>query len=442
MPVLIWPNQLDDQETMAYVDRVYAAGLTVGILQATQSELNRFDTLVEGVPVASCKVTRGKRPAALYAVQRSLNVLPVEITRSCLPKIDASLAEANSTETQWLRERFGLYPPPPPLDSTEIKISNNSVNLESLSQKIHCDDLIGNENGQMQQDVFVTSVRSFDAQRDYYYVQKFDQFRPRFDNYTALYTAAGAPAVKVSENGYQRLEGTRLFFTEPDTTLSYVDSYTNSRETTVTGGVGFSGLSLEVRAELSVTVGKSTSVRVPPIEIRNISTPLNGVAGWQFYPQRAVGGLLYSTAESWVWYIDRDVYPDSGENLNELFSEYGAGIFGNHPLLHGDYCGFPPPFPTFVVGDPHIDSVEPAKTYRGGGTFLIHGEQMYPGIVSAVLLGGDPLAPANFVSLDDKTIRVVVPSGQKVGSTPVQVNTYFGGKTLFSNNNVKIDIRP
>ena len=57
------------------------------------------------------------------------------------------------------------------------------------------------------------------------------------------------------------------------------------------------------------------------------------------------------------------------------------------------------------------------------------------------LLGGNPLPAANFVPIDDNHVRVVVPGGQKTGLTPVQVNTLFNGKTLPSNNDVKVDVR-
>ncbi len=48
-----------------------------------------------------------------------------------------------------------------------------------------------------------------------------------------------------------------------------------------------------------------------------------------------------------------------------------------------------------------ITSVEPATVQRGGGTFLIRGTRMYPGIVTNVLLGGDALPTSNFVPISD-----------------------------------------
>lgn len=64
-----------------------------------------------------------------------------------------------------------------------------------------------------------------------------------------------------------------------------------------------------------------------------------------------------------------------------------------------------------------ITSVDPTSARRGGGSFRILGEQMYPSIVADVLLGGDPLNSSNFVPIDDTEIKVVVPGGQRLGAT-------------------------
>jgi hypothetical protein len=78
---------------------------------------------------------------------------------------------------------------------------------------------------------------------------------------------------------------------------------------------------------------------------------------------------------------------------------------------------------------------------RGGGTFLIRGARMYPGIVTNVLLGGDALPTSNFVPVSDTEIRVVVPSNQKTGLNAIQVNTSFNGTVLPSNTNVKVNVK-
>ncbi len=52
------------------------------------------------------------------------------------------------------------------------------------------------------------------------------------------------------------------------------------------------------------------------------------------------------------------------------------------------------------------------------------------------------LPAANFVTVNDQEIKVVVPGSQKEGLTPMQVNAFFNGQTLPPNNDVEVDIRP
>ena len=148
--------------------------------------------------------------------------------------------------------------------------------------------------------------------------------------------------------------------------------------------------------------------------------------------------VLYDTAENWVWFIDRDVY---GNTPNEIPEVLFYSTAGTDKTYASGVCAFPPPFPTFDVTAPVITSVDPQTVQRGGGTFLIHGAQMYPGIVSNVLLGGDALPTANFVPINDTEIRVVVPSSQKTGPNAIQVNTSFNGTVLPSNTNVKVNVK-
>ncbi len=54
-------------------------------------------------------------------------------------------------------------------------------------------------------------------------------------------------------------------------------------------------------------------------------------------------------------------------------------------------------------------------------------------------------APAKSITIEagarTEGFRVVVPSNQKKGQTPVKVNTSFNGNTLFSNSDVTINIK-
>ena len=446
-PILIGPDALDNQDVTAYLVRAYRAGLTVAIVYATQKQANLFDELVEGELAASCLPVRGARRIALYALHRTTVEQPEEVSRYCLPTVfqagprsdesdGQSRDQSGETEEQWLRAAFAAQAPPPPLQPVD-DASGSSVNLDSLSRKTHCSEFYENANGQVQDDYFVTSLRNFDLQRDYYYLQNFPQiisYRPA----ASFNVASFQPFVRQPGLRDRPLNGTRLFFSEPATTTQFISEYTNSRSTTVSASVGYSGGFPEVSTSVSVTVGNSTTVTVPPLTILNQADLASGSARWEFRPANPRANVLYGPAESWVWFIDRDIYGDTPNEIPEVFSNFRAGTRDTDIQA---VCGFPPPFPTFSVGAPEITSVSPETVQRGGGTFLIRGTQMYPGIVRNVLLGGDALPSANFVRISDTEIRVVVPSNQRTGPNAIQVNTSFNGTVLPSNTNVRVNVK-
>jgi hypothetical protein len=436
--VVIGPDALDKPEIMALVELAYRTGLTVAIVNATQEEADRFDTMLEGGLVASCLPLEGESEIALYALQQTPGQQPPTDSRYCLPSLVDVDENASLGVRRWLRERFAS-----PELTQATSAGSGSVNLDDLAKKTHCSELISNLQGQIQQDLFISSLRSFDQQSDYYYVNNFVQYISNKSQYE-FETNVSRPS---AGTGFNDLLGTRLLFTEPGTTTEAVSQYTNSRSTTVSGGVGFGTSGFDVEASASVTVGTERTVSVPPVTIFNTPNLAGATPIWTFRPVTSVPGTLFDTLTSFLWIVDREVYPNGGEGIDNISSLFEARIRPKASQeeaflrLHGQ-CEFPVPFPTWEVTAPQIASVDPKSVRRGGGSFLILGEQMYPSIVSNVLLGGNALPSANFVTLDDKEIRVVVPGGQKVGLTPVQVNTFFNGQVLPSNNDVQVDIRP
>jgi hypothetical protein len=447
-PVLIGPGALADQSVAEYLVRTYRAGLTVAIVNATQKDANLFDELVEGEQVASCLPVPGTPRIALYALQRTTREQPEEVSRYCLPNFfqvgprsdesdGQSPDRSGETEEQWLDAAFAPQPPPPPLQSDDDVSSSSSVNLDTIAQKTHCSVFHADANGQVQDDHFVTSARSFDSQRDYYYVQDFPKFisnrAPRF-----LLARTGELFVRRPGSREVPLVGIRLLFSQPSTTTAFVSEYTNSRSVSVSGTVGYQGPIPNVSATVSVTVGTSTTVTVPPVTILNGANLASGSTSWEFRPANPLARVLYDTSENWVWFVDRDVYGDTPNDIPEvLFSSIAA----TDSTSASDVCAFPPPFRTFTVAAPVITSVDPANVQRGGGTFLIRGARMYPGIVSNVLLGGDALPTSNFVPVSDTEIRVVVPSNQKTGLNAIQVNTSSNGTVLPSNTNIRVNVK-
>jgi hypothetical protein len=446
-PALIGPDALANQDVTAYLVRAYQAGLTVAIVYATQEEANLFDELVEGEQVASCLPDLGAPRIALYAVQRTVRQQPDEVSRYCLPTFfpagprsdesDEQGAQSGVSEEQWLSAAFAPQAPPPPLPSVD-DANASSVNLDTIAQKTHCSVFHSDANTRVQDDHFVTSARSFDSQRDYYYVQDFPKFS---SNRPPRAWTAVSSELFLRRPGSPRdvpLNGMRILFSQPSTTTQYISEYTNSRSVSVSGTVGYQGPVPNVSATVSVTVGTSTTVTVPPVTIFNRANLATAETRWEFFPASPVARAVYETGENWVWYVDRDVYGNTPNDIPEV-------LFGSAAQTEGVYatgvCAFPPPFRTFQIAAPMITSADPATVQRGGGTFLIRGTRMYPGIVSNVLLGGDALPTSNFVPVSDTEIRVVVPSNQKTGLNAIQVNTSFNGTVLPSNTDVNVNVK-
>jgi len=161
--IVVGPGALDRPRVMALVARAYRAGLAVAIAGATQEEADLFDSLVEGVDVASCQPVEGELEIALYGLQQSPRHEPPLVNRYCMPEAEDLDKTGTLAARRWLRTVFSGPPPQvPPGDAAA------SVNLASLSKQIHCSEFVFKIQGQVQQDTFITSMRSFSQQADYY----------------------------------------------------------------------------------------------------------------------------------------------------------------------------------------------------------------------------------------------------------------------------------
>lgn len=441
-PVIIGPAALDNPATMATVVRAYQAGQPVAIVQATQAQTNEFDGLVEDDPVASCEPAEGSSRIALYGLRHVLRQ-PAEDSRYCLPFVAGYAGPGRKMDRQWLDERFASTPPPLP-ETTSL---SDSPNLDDLAAKVHCSELETGFRGSTQQDIYLTALRSFGQEQDYVLVNSYPKFHPGLSTGVSQY-AVGMSGVSPADRPLDDMPGQRIVFSEPSTTTEYVSRYTNSKSETLKYGGGFTGFTVgtqayfNVEASNSITIGKETTVSVPPVSILNTTTLAGGGASWLFSPANPQSGVLYSFATSHLVRIPQSAYESAGFDDGVPTGELVLSFYANGPSLVNGLCGFHPPFPTWTITNPEITAIDPESVKRGGGTFTIVGSRMYPGIVSHVLLAGDALPSSNVVPLDDSHIEVVVPSGVKNGKgKSVQVNTFFNGSTLPSNT-MKVNIEP
>jgi hypothetical protein len=93
---------------------------------------------------------------------------------------------------------------------------------------------------------------------------------------------------------------------------------------------------------------------------------------------------------------------------------------------------------TFALQPPVVTSVSPTSVDQGT-TFTISGAGFYPSLVTAMLIGGTQVNPANITTVSDTQISVVAPAFDfcELGCTVV-VQTTQGT----SNDNVTISIIP
>ena len=135
----------------------------------------------------------------------------------------------------------------------------------------------------------------------------------------------------------------------------------------------------------------------------NISSLAAAAPQWEFNPIDP--NLSQFTANvSWVW-----VLPEQGPDAPNGVPE-GSGTFTTASAAAMEpggsvesLCTAPFPFSSWEIPSPPIvAAVTPSRAARGGGTFTIVGDNLFPTLVDAVLLGGNPLNSANFsVGFDD-----------------------------------------
>jgi hypothetical protein len=184
-----------------------------------------------------------------------------------------------------------------------------------------------------------------------------------------------------------------------------------------------------------VTTNQSQTVKVPATTIANNSFTPTAEPSWLFKPQSLPINESFQPTTTWVWFVPQDAYPSGGTSGQIAFSS-GANIFTS--TTNSDVyqtCNVPYPFSAWTVSPPQLSSLDKTSVSIAGGQFTITGQYLYPGSVSAVLIGGTPVPLATNVDLvNDTTIKVTVGGATfNTGTNQVQVNTQFNGQNRFSN---------
>jgi hypothetical protein len=470
--LVIGAADLDNPQIIPLLKQSYRFGKTVAIVGATQDQADRFHRLLRPGETSNCSLPKGQETVSLYALQRSRYRFPPQNSSYCLVNLDRRDLGA---DRRWLRERFGLTPPQPAagdLTSTSkfsisprLARSANAASsddppqtLTSLAGATHCSSKANNSYGTIEADYYVYSMRDFtdtgcssckDPGADYYLVQEnLSVQKTQNSIYLVGYgeqgflqndTTPGAP-----NGGFFISNAINLEFADPATTTSYVSSYTNGSSATASGSVGFNAEGPNVTLGGSTTTSSESTYTVPPTQIVNISNLPLAVPEWEFGPSNFAVGPDFQANPTWTWFIPQDAYPSGGTGSGGILFSHTSGFLQadlnvNPPvtLFVGTIeqnCTVPFPFSAWTVQTPVLSSLSTTSVSTNGGTFTITGQYLYPGSVTAVLIGGSAVPLSTNVDLSDaQTIEVTVPLGLSPGTYPVQVNTQFNGENRFSN---------
>ena len=440
--LVIGPADLDDPEVIALLRPAYRVGKTIAIANATEDEARSFHRLVGAGQEANCRPAEGRAEIELYGLQRSRTRIPVQNSSYCLGNLDQ---EADAADRRWLRERFGPIPPQPVAGEVSPTDDDDPTEfLTDLATATHCSFKVNVDGftGNVEVDLYAYAMRDFtdtgcsscqNPGADYYLVQ---------DNVTYSNPSGRARSSKSRRKRRSRsIAGPPLTpgllgleFDDPPTTTTFESSYSNSSSVTVSGSVGFDADGPNVTAGGQVTTSEQTTYSVPATTILNESDTAMAEPMWEFTPQ-SLQGADFQVAPTWTWYVPRDAYPSGGTGSGEIFVDHLAGSSRASPGNPAQQCHVPYPFSAWTVDPPQLSSLDPTSTEIDGGQFTITGQFLYPGSVTAVLIGGTAIPLSTNVDLvDDTTIEVTVGGvNLRPGTYPVQVNTQFNGENRFSN---------
>jgi hypothetical protein len=439
-PVVIAATDLDDPAFTSLLNFAHDAGKTVAILDATQDEADRFARFF-GASGANCLPASGASRIELYGLQESRARKPPLSSSYCLVGLTSLDRSGEQAALHWLRQRFAASAPAPtPPDPTAGVTDSNSI--VDLATAVHCSFMNDNDPaGQgriLTQDAYVTGARSFLNSEDIYYVQnelQYTQGSSTNPDYGYQVTRFGATGVLNFRRGLSK--------SRPSTVTQYQSSFTNDTSQTISVSVGFDANGPSGTIGGSVTHGQSIGFTIPPTTILNNS--VNPLPAWQFHRQNT-SGSTYDPQTSWFWTVPWDDYADGGSGSSGRLQFNSALVMGDD-FVGESACSVPYPFEGILeVGEPVITSVEPENVHPGQ-KFTITGAQLYPGMVNAILLGGDSVGASNFTDNGETapdsgvfTVDVIVPGSQRHGNNTVVAQQTFNSKARFSNVDKSVNV--
>ncbi|WP_165233769.1 calcium-binding protein [Aquisphaera insulae] len=436
-PAVVGAADLRNARIVGLLKGSYDAGQTISLANATQADANTLaDLLGDPRPVV---FSGGLAKVDLVSFRKvsqdgqqvySIDVMaPVQGARL---KPGQRAAGAKALKQGDRLHLATVFTPTPKASTVTLTDANN--NLIQLAKAYQSSTLQSNQHGDNIQVVNLAyAARSFQNQLDIYYVsQEIDSFiaapaigqagNPPFPPY--VYAAWG--------NGVTNtLTGLTPSTTTPVLTLS-PSPQTTETASTVTSGVSFSiGGSVGFNQaqggiaglSLGLTISNSTTKTVPPMTVTYSGDPATSETKWSYvigHENLPQPSQTLSFVTGWIWEVPTGNY---AQNPTALTFDSGAGLGYNNPLTTNSptfgslwtvsasmTSSIPLPFGTnFTLAKPQVTSVSPT-TVRPGESFTIEGVGLYAPLLSAVLIGGQQVASANYTVLSDTQIQVIAPN--------------------------------
>ena len=478
--VIVGPADLGTPWIVDRLKAAYEAGQAVALTNATQASIQQLHDLLEhhgsaqpvpgGAQVDLVAFRKSQRPDGQFNFSSHI-LLPREAGSTALTKQEKrrlkrlskavrrklrKLAKrqqqqqqdsADKNDIQALSRIFSATPdvPEPPPGS------NPQQNLLQLAESYQSHVLHSDSYGNQVQLVnTVWAARSFLNSADLYYVLQETDYHvvPQIilgDIFTFN--------LQSWNNSVQSLLGgisgsPTLLQPSPQATMNATVD-TSSVSHMIGGSAGWNqaqGLNASISG--SVTISNSKTTMIPPINITNDANLATGQTTWTYdvndIPQNAETIDLFS---QWIWDVPFTAYGTGQEEIQFSSAANLAAVYA-HQFINKNIpvnlavnlvSKVPLPFGrTFALQPPVMISVSPTSVDEGT-TFTINGTGFYPSLVTAVLIGGTQVNPANITSVSDTQINVVAPAFDfcELGCTVV-VQTTQGT----SNDNVTISIIP
>ena len=441
--LVIGPDDLADPDVADLVRQTYRAGKTVAMTFATADEVRRFHRLVYPGQAADCvSAEESSGLMELYGLQESLN--PPRTASYCLRSLNK---RDPASDQRWLRERFATTVPDP---STTTPVGDaSSIFLTAIASSQSCQYTDSKQSAASPGTIKLTifSMRSLDlppaanaVKQDFYLVTL---------DFTATPRAAGLPTYVVNVFSPQEINGSSkeyiisdngnlatVDFATPFTSQSYTNMLINDQETTTNGTIGYNGSSVTGQVSTTTTTKNEQTITVPEVVISNILDTATLEPGWTFTPQSANTNSSYDTRMQWVWQMKQGAYPLGGEGSSQLsFFVEGEVNFTTESARFSVTCNVTVPYPVWDVEAPVVNALSPNPATTGAQV-TIQGSDLYPNIVTNVLINGSAIPASNINGGTATDLSITVPAGYSSG--PVQVNTTAGNST----NNPTLTIDP